>query len=38
MLVEASWDEALAPVIQKHGVSIAEEALAASLVQDLHDG
>jgi uncharacterized protein (TIGR02679 family) len=37
-LVEASWDQALAPVIQKHGVSIAEEALAASLVQDLHDG
>jgi uncharacterized protein (TIGR02679 family) len=38
MLVEASWDEALARVIQKRGVSIAEEALAASLVQDLHDG
>jgi uncharacterized protein (TIGR02679 family) len=33
--VDAMWDEALTMVMQQHRVSIAEEALAASLLQDL---
>ncbi len=33
--VVASWDEALGPAMQKHQLSIAEESLAASLLQDL---
>jgi uncharacterized protein (TIGR02679 family) len=35
--VEASWDEALTAAMQQHRVSVAEESLAASLLQDLHD-
>jgi uncharacterized protein (TIGR02679 family) len=35
--VEASWDETLTAVMQRHRVSIAEEALAATLLQDLDD-
>jgi uncharacterized protein (TIGR02679 family) len=34
---EASWDGALALVMREHRVAIAEEALAASLLQDLND-
>lgn len=33
--VAASWDAALAPAMQRHGLAIAEEALAASLLADL---
>jgi uncharacterized protein (TIGR02679 family) len=33
--VEASWDAALTAAMQQHRISIAEEALAASLLQDL---
>jgi hypothetical protein len=33
--VVASWDEGLAPAMQAHRLSIAEESLAGSLVQDL---
>ena len=33
--VAASWDAALAPAMQQHGLAIAEEALAASLLVDL---
>ncbi len=35
--VEASWDETLTTAMQEHRVSIAEEALTASLLQDLDD-
>lgn len=35
--VNALWDEALTNTMQEHRVSIAEEALAASLLQDLDD-
>jgi len=31
----ASWDDALAPAMQRHGVAIAEEAVAALLLEDL---
>ena len=33
--VAAAWDAALAPTMQAHGLAIAEEALAAALLQDL---
>jgi len=33
--VAAAWDAALAPAMQAHGLAIAEEALAAHLLQDL---
>ena len=33
--VAASWDSALAPLMQRHGLAIAEEAVAASLLGDL---
>lgn len=33
--VAAIWDETLAPAMQRRGVSIAEEAVAASLLDDL---
>jgi hypothetical protein len=33
--VQASWDAALTAAMQHHRISIAEEALAASLLQDL---
>ena len=33
--VEACWDASLSPLLQEHGVSIAEEAVAASLMRDL---
>jgi uncharacterized protein (TIGR02679 family) len=33
--LRASWDEGLTTVMQLHGLSIAEEALAASLLKDL---
>lgn len=33
--VDASWDNALAKVMQQHRIAIAEEALAASLLRDL---
>lgn len=33
--VAASWDEALAPAMSAHRLSIAEESLAGSLLQDL---
>ncbi|RWN02643.1 MAG: TIGR02679 family protein [Mesorhizobium sp.] len=36
-MAEASWDGALAPAMREHGVAIAEEALAASLLPDLDD-
>lgn len=36
-VAEASWDGALAPAMREHRVAIAEEALAASLLQDLDD-
>jgi uncharacterized protein (TIGR02679 family) len=35
--VEASWDEALKAAMQQHRISVAEESLAASLLQDLPD-
>jgi len=35
--VEASWDEALTGAMQRHLISVAEESLAASLLQDLGD-
>jgi uncharacterized protein (TIGR02679 family) len=35
--VEAPWDEALPTAMQQHRISVAEESLAASLLQDLHD-
>jgi uncharacterized protein (TIGR02679 family) len=31
----ASWDEALAPMMQQHGIAIAEEAVAMVLLEDL---
>lgn len=31
----ATWDPALTPAMQQHGLSIAEEAVAASLLPDL---
>ena len=33
--VAASWDQALAEAMQSHGMSIAEEAVASLLVNDL---
>jgi uncharacterized protein (TIGR02679 family) len=33
--VPAIWDDGLMTAIQRHGLSIAEEALAASLLKDL---
>ncbi|MER8481359.1 TIGR02679 family protein [Mesorhizobium sp. M1322] len=36
-VAEASWDAALAPAMRQHGVAIAEEAMAASLLPDLDD-
>lgn len=36
--VVASWDAALAAVMQRHGLAIAEEAVAASLLGDLRQG
>ncbi len=33
--IVASWDGALAPAMQRHGLAIAEEAVAASLLGDL---
>ncbi|BCH26343.1 TIGR02679 family protein [Mesorhizobium sp. L-8-3] len=36
--VEASWDGALTLAMGEHRIAIAEEALAASLLDDLHDG
>ena len=33
--VTAAWDAALAPAMQSHGLAIAEEGLASSLLQDL---
>jgi uncharacterized protein (TIGR02679 family) len=33
--IVASWDAALAPAMQRHGLAIAEEAVAASLLRDL---
>lgn len=33
--IAASWDAALAPAMQHHGLAIAEEAVAASLLGDL---
>jgi uncharacterized protein (TIGR02679 family) len=36
--VRALWDEGLTTAMQQHRVSIAEEALAASLLQDLGEG
>lgn len=32
----ASWDLAVMPAMQRHGIAIAEEAVAASLLQDLN--
>ncbi len=34
--VAASWDLALMPAMQRHGIAIAEEAVAASLLEDLY--
>ena len=34
--VAALWDEALMLAMQSHGIAIAEEAVAASLLEDLH--
>ena len=36
-VVEAQWDDALAPAMQQYRTAIAEEALADSLLQDLDD-
>jgi uncharacterized protein (TIGR02679 family) len=36
--IAASWDAALAPAMQRHGLAIAEEAVAASLLGDLRQG
>lgn len=33
--IAASWDDALAPAMRRHGLCIAEEAVAASLLEDL---
>jgi uncharacterized protein (TIGR02679 family) len=33
--VSASWDGTLAPVMQRHGIAIAEEAVATALLADL---
>lgn len=33
--VAASWDVALMPTMQRHGIAIAEEAVATSLLEDL---
>jgi uncharacterized protein (TIGR02679 family) len=33
--VPAAWDAALAPAMQRHGLAIAEEAIAAALLPDL---
>ncbi|MFO1087693.1 MAG: TIGR02679 family protein [Reyranellaceae bacterium] len=35
--VEASWDDALAAAMCEHGITIAEEAVAAQLLSDLAD-
>jgi uncharacterized protein (TIGR02679 family) len=35
--VEALWDAALATAMREHDISIAEEALAVSLLQDIDD-
>jgi hypothetical protein len=35
--VEATWDEALTTAMKECGVAIAEEGLAATLLQDLAD-
>ena len=34
--IEASWDIALAEAMQQHRVSVAEEAVSASLLLDLN--
>ena len=34
--VAASWDAALMLAMQRHGIAIAEESVAASLLVDLH--
>jgi hypothetical protein len=34
--VDASWDDRLAATMRQHGVAIAEEAVAAALLPDLH--
>jgi hypothetical protein len=34
-MVAAAWDAALAPAMQRHGLAIAEEAVAAALLPDL---
>jgi uncharacterized protein (TIGR02679 family) len=36
--VAASWDAALAPAMERHNLAIAEEGLAASLIEDLGCG
>ena len=36
--ITASWDAALAPAMQRHGLAIAEEAVAALLLGDLRQG
>ncbi len=36
--VAASWDAALVPAMQRHGLAIAEEAVAASLLGELRQG
>jgi uncharacterized protein (TIGR02679 family) len=36
--VEATWDEALALAMHQHGLAIAEEAVAAPLIEDLRQG
>ena len=33
--VTASWDPLLAPAMRRHGLSIAEEAVAERLIEDL---
>ncbi|TPL85073.1 DUF2399 domain-containing protein [Mesorhizobium sp. B2-3-12] len=35
--LQASWDRALALAMREHGIAIAEEALATSLLHDLDD-
>ena len=35
--ITASWDEALTPAMEQHGVAIAEESLAESLLRDLEE-
>ncbi|MFW7267015.1 TIGR02679 family protein [Gluconacetobacter sp. Hr-1-5] len=34
--IGAAWDPLLAPAMRRHGVAIAEEAVAAVLIEDLH--